>query len=48
MRDVYVICVGMVRFGKFPDLWVEELGRQAIQAALQDAGLDPQRLGVVY
>jgi acetyl-CoA acetyltransferase len=48
VRNVYVIGVGMVRFGKYPDLWVEELGRQAIQAALLDAGLDPQRLGVVY
>ena len=35
---VYVAGVGMTAFGKRPDLEVEDLGRRAALAALQDAG----------
>lgn len=38
----------MIRFGRFPDLWVEELGRKAILEAVRDAGVDPKRLSVAY
>jgi len=48
MRDVFVIGIGMIRFGRFPDLWVEELGRKAILEAVRDAGVDPKRLSVAY
>ncbi|MFH1243226.1 MAG: thiolase family protein [Pseudomonadota bacterium] len=48
MRDVFVIGIGMVRFGKFPDIWVEELGRKAILAAIKDSGVDPRRVPVAY
>ena len=48
MRDVYVIGIGMIRFGRYRDVWVEELGRQAIHAALRDSGIDPHRLPVAY
>ncbi|NQU14086.1 MAG: thiolase family protein, partial [Desulfobacteraceae bacterium] len=41
MRDVFVMGVGMIRFGKFPEVWAEELGRQAILGAIKDAGIDP-------
>jgi acetyl-CoA acetyltransferase len=48
MRSVYVIGIGMIRFGRYPDIWIEELGRQAIQAALNDSGIDPRRLEIIY
>lgn len=48
MRDVFVIGVGMIRFGRYPDPWVEDLGREAIQAAVQDAGVHPGRVAVAY
>ena len=48
MRDVYVIGVGMIRFRKYPDVWVEELGRRVILEALSDAGVDPRRLQTAY
>jgi acetyl-CoA acyltransferase len=40
MSEVYVVGVGMTPCGKFPDLSVKDLTRQAVSAALADAGLD--------
>lgn len=37
-EEVYVVGVGMHPFGRFPDLSVPELARDAIWAALRDAG----------
>jgi len=48
MREVYVIGVGMTRFGKYPDLWVEDLGREACIAALKDAALSPKEIQAGY
>lgn len=48
MRKVVVIGVGMTKFGKFPDLTVEQLGREAAWQALKDAGLGPQKVEVAY
>jgi len=48
MRDVFVMGVGMIRFGKFPEVWMEELGRQAILGTVKDAGIDPKKLMVAY
>lgn len=39
MRDVYIIGVGMLRFGKFPNRSIKDLSAQALNAALEDAGL---------
>jgi len=39
MRDVYVAGVAMIRFGRYPDRDVPDLGGEAILLALQDAGL---------
>jgi acetyl-CoA acyltransferase len=39
MRDVYVGGVAMIRFGRYPDRDVPDLGAEAILLALQDAGL---------
>jgi acetyl-CoA acyltransferase len=39
MRDVFVAGVGMIRFGRYPDRDVPELGGEAALLALKDAGL---------
>ena len=39
MRDVYVLGVGMIKFGRYPDKDVSQLGGQAAVQALKDAGL---------
>ena len=39
MQDVYVLGTGLAKFGKRDDLWLEELGREAAEAALADADL---------
>lgn len=39
MTEVAVIGVGMTRFGRYPETPVTETGRQAIVAALEDAGV---------
>ena len=39
MSDVYVVGTDMIRFGRFPDRLVEDLGAEAALLALADAGL---------
>jgi len=39
MRDVYVIGVGMIKFGRYPDKDVPQLGADAAVLALKDAGM---------
>ena len=39
MRDVYVLGVGMIKFGRYPDKDVPQLGAEAAVSALKDAGL---------
>lgn len=38
MRDVYVLGVGMIKFGRYPDKDVSQMGAEAAIAALKDAG----------
>ena len=38
LRDVYVVGVGMTRFGRFPDLSVRSFAEEAVALALADAG----------
>jgi acetyl-CoA acyltransferase len=45
--NVYVLGVGMIKFGRYPDRKVEELGGEAALLALDDAGMtiqDPEAL----
>lgn len=42
MRDVYVLGVGMIKFGRYPDKDVPQLGAEAALIALRDAGLTIQ------
>ena len=39
MRDVYVLGVGMIKFGRYPDKDISQLGGEAAVQALRDAGL---------
>ena len=39
MRDVYVLGVGMIKFGRFKDKDVHELAAEAALLALKDAGM---------
>lgn len=39
MRDVYVLGVGMIKFGRYPDKDVPQLGADAAVLALKDAGM---------
>ena len=48
MRKVVALGVGMTKFGKFPDLPVEQLGRDAVWAAMKDAGIRPKDVQVAY
>ncbi len=47
MRDVAVLGVGMHRFGKFPERSVTELCRDAVVAALADAGVQWREIEAV-
>jgi len=47
-RDVYVIGVGMLRFGRMLERSVKELAREALSAALADAELNPARVEAVW
>jgi benzoylsuccinyl-CoA thiolase BbsB subunit len=48
MREVAVIGVGQSAFGKFPERSVVDLGREAVIAALKDAGISPKDIQVAY
>ncbi len=39
MRNVYVLGTGMIKFGRYPDKTVPELGAEAALQALKDAGV---------
>lgn len=39
MRDAYVLGVGMIKFGRYPDKDVSQLGGEAALGALKDAGM---------
>ncbi len=48
MSDVFVVGVDMIKFGRFPELTVPQLGGQAALMALDDAGLTIQDMQSVY
>ncbi|MCH7488950.1 MAG: thiolase family protein, partial [Chloroflexi bacterium] len=39
MRDVAIVGVSMIKFGRYPEKQVHELGAQAALLALKDAGV---------
>jgi acetyl-CoA acetyltransferase len=48
MSDVYVLGIDMMKFGRFPERTVPELGAQAVLMALDDAGLTIQQMQALY
>ena len=48
MSEVYVIGVDMIRFGRFPDRTVAELGAEAALMALDDCGLSIRDMQAFY
>src|SRR6201996_4864139 len=48
MSDVYVIGTNMIRFGRYPERTVEDLGAEAALLALADAGLGIRDMQAVY
>jgi acetyl-CoA acetyltransferase len=46
--DVYVVGVGMTRFGKHPDRDAVDLAVEAVNEAVRDAGLDRRRIQAAY
>ncbi len=48
MKDLYVVGVGMTHFGRHLDKDLKTLSREAVEAALTDAGLRPQDLQAAF
>jgi acetyl-CoA acetyltransferase len=48
MRDVYVIGVGMIRFGKYPDETVRTMAEKAVKLVLEDSQLDKKDLQAAF
>jgi acetyl-CoA acyltransferase len=48
MSDVYIMGVDMIKFGRFPEKTVPELGAEAALMALDDAGLTIQDMQAMY
>lgn len=48
MSDVYIMGVDMIKFGRFPDKTVPQIGAQAALMALDDAGLTIQDMEALY
>jgi acetyl-CoA acetyltransferase len=46
--DVYVVGVDMIKFGRFPDRTVPQIGAEAALLALDDAGLTIQDMEALY
>jgi acetyl-CoA acyltransferase len=48
MTDAYVVGVDMIKFGRFPDKTVPEIGAQAVLLALDDCGLTIHDMEALY
>jgi len=48
MKKVAVLGVGMVKFGRYPNVAIEELGQRACWAALEDAGVEWKDINVAF
>ena len=46
MRDVAIAGAGMTRFGKYKDRGLKDLSREAVEAALDAAGMDKADLQI--
>jgi acetyl-CoA acyltransferase len=48
MKAAFICGVGMTAFGRFPERSMKDLGREAIEAALADAGIHKDELQAAY
>lgn len=48
MTDAYIVGVDMIKFGRFPDRTVPQIGAQAALMALDDCGLTVQDIQALY
>ena len=48
MSDVYILGVDMIKFGRFPDRSVPNIGAEAALMALDDAGLSIEDMQALY
>jgi len=48
MSDVYVIGVGMMRFGKYLDATIKGLAAEAVERVLEDAGIGKEAIQAAY
>ena len=48
MSDVYIVGTDMIRFGRFPERTVPDLGAEAALMALDDAGLNIGQMQAMY
>jgi acetyl-CoA acyltransferase len=48
MSDVYVVGIDMIKFGRFPDRTVPQIGAEAALLALDDCGLKIQDMEALY
>ncbi len=46
MRDVFIIGTGMIKFGRYPELLLEDFAGDALREALTESEIDPRRLGM--
>ena len=46
-RDVYIVGVGMVKYGRYPDKTVVDLASEAVIAALKDANMTMKDIQMV-
>lgn len=48
MSDVFICGVGMTRFAKYPEKSLKQLGRDAVHAALSDAGIEKSEIQAAF
>ena len=48
MTDAYIVGVDMIKFGRFPEKTVPQIGAQAALMALDDCGLTIQDMQALY
>ena len=48
MRECAVVGVGLHKFGRFPEIPIDEMGRDALLAALDDAGTEFRDIEIAY
>jgi len=48
VSSVWIVGVGMTKFGKHPDRTATDLGAEAVLEAIRDAAIDPRRIEAAY